>query len=203
MTGETIGEMTAEIRSVNIEKGWRPESGPGENTWGDYVALLHSEISEALEAYRDHRLADATDTRECHLAGAEMCSTHKQHYTHCGSPKPEGVGSELADVLIRLLDMFDVFQIDGMDPALTLDRVAPWSAGHPLPTTFGDHLTRLHYHVSQLWIAPKFEGPIVLSVLGAICQQYSVDLDAEYVRKITYNRTRPFQHGGRTMADPA
>jgi NTP pyrophosphatase (non-canonical NTP hydrolase) len=27
-------------------------------------------------------------------------------------PKPEGVGSELADVLIRLLDMADVFGLD-------------------------------------------------------------------------------------------
>lgn len=124
--GTTIEEMTIEVRMVNIDKGWRSaEGGPGTNTFGDYIALLHSEVSEALEAYRDHRLADATEVKDMSLHPLGIL------------PKPEGVGSELADVLIRLLDMADVF---------------------------------------------------------------GIDLEAEYRRKIAYNRGREFQHGGRTLA---
>ena len=122
--GKTIADMTAEVREINIEHGWRsPEGGPGSNTFGDYIALLHSEASEALEAFRDWRLRDATD--------------HTGDYS-ADTPKPEGVGSELADVLIRLVDMCDVF---------------------------------------------------------------GIDLEAEYARKVAYNRGRAFQHGGRTLAD--
>jgi hypothetical protein len=28
-----------------------------------------------------------------------------------------------------------------------------------------------------------------------------IDLTAEYTRKIAYNRTRPYQHGGRTLSE--
>lgn len=121
----TLAAMTAEIRAINVEKGWRrAEGGPGDNSFGDYIALLHSEASEALEAYRDHRLTDATGRS----AGVFID----------GTSKPEGVGSEFADILIRLLDMADVF---------------------------------------------------------------GIDLAFEYQRKVAYNRARPFQHGGRTVAD--
>lgn len=76
-----LKDMQAEIREVNEANGWYED----ERTVGDDVALLHSEVSEMFEAYRDGGLADQTARYD-------------------GPNKPEGFGSECADVLIRLLD---------------------------------------------------------------------------------------------------
>jgi len=207
---KTIGQMTAETREINVEKGWRPAAGgPGANTFGDYLALLHSEASEMLEAFRDWRLDDATKpTSECRVLAGDLsyCHVHYQPVAKCG--KPQGVGSELADVLIRLLDSGDVFEIPVFDPDSELADVAPM----PIPdrvVTFGDHVTWLHEciaavpHPSQLTSPKTFVRalPHLLRSVVAVAQRYGIDLDAEYERKQAYNRTRPYQHGGRTLAD--
>lgn len=112
-----VKKMTAEVREVNTTNGWFDEDRrPAEG-----LALLHSEVSEWLEAFRDWGLADATKPVE---EGTGKLS------------KPEGVGSEAADVLIRLLDE---------------------------------------------------------------CDRQGIDLAYEYRRKIAFNRTRGYRHGGRGL----
>jgi NTP pyrophosphatase (non-canonical NTP hydrolase) len=191
----TLGQIMAECREVNIAHGWRaPDGGicPGQ-TWGDYIALLHSEIGEALEAYRDHRLADATKP----ICGNEAntgnpCPVH-------GRGKPEGVGSEFADVLIRLVDMADVFgiRLSGYDRLTDLRAHTPDSRLSVV--TFGDHMMWLHREISDAVLSPA-RLALVLRTLDTIARKYGIDLEAEYVRKIAYNRTRVWQHGGRTLA---
>jgi NTP pyrophosphatase (non-canonical NTP hydrolase) len=118
-----LASMQEEVTSWCERKGWK---GPGSApvTFGDTMALLHSEVSEALEAFRDWGTKDATE--EIPLGGKYLGIV----------AKPEGVGSEFADILIRLLDD---------------------------------------------------------------CDRWGVDLAFEFERKMRYNETRAFQHGGRTL----
>jgi NTP pyrophosphatase (non-canonical NTP hydrolase) len=190
--GKSLQDLTDEIREINISKGWRPaEGGPGDNTFGDYLALLHSEVSEALEAYRDHRLADATTTT------VHATPPH-------GRPKPQGVGSELADVLIRLLDMCDVFGIAAFDMDCEIADVAALDAPEWV-RSFGDHLAWLHFRASELVFAQpdsgrtEWKAASLLRVVVTVARFYGINMTAEVERKIAYNRTREFQHGGRSL----
>lgn len=100
----TLQLMAMEVKLVNQEKGWYDDS----RTFGDDIALLHSEVSEMLEAYRDHGTKDATGHPITHIRGHSGCPADMT----CRQHKPEGVGSEAADVLVRLLDTCSRYDID-------------------------------------------------------------------------------------------
>lgn len=201
---QSLADLTATIREINIAKGWRPaDGGPGSNTWGDYVALLHSEASEALEAYWDHRLAEV---RSCWPDSVPL-ATHYRHSPNCMKmPKPEGVGSELADVVIRLLDMADMFGFKPYEMDVELADVVPLTDYAVRRDTFGDSITWLHRRIATFGANQTGDlfytrAAYVLRAVVTIAENYGIDITREVNRKIEYNRTRAFQHGGRTLAD--
>jgi NTP pyrophosphatase (non-canonical NTP hydrolase) len=81
---KSLAEMAEEVYNFEVSKGWQPN----DNRFPESLALLHSEVSEALEAFRE--------------IGLESRSTRKP-YDPLGLPKPDDAASELADVFIRLL----------------------------------------------------------------------------------------------------
>lgn len=92
----------------NIQKAvWRTAEEHGWHKEIDSIpvklVMIHSEVSEALEEYRN-------TPPECEVSPI---------YYNEGSEKPEGFGVELADVVIRVLDLAEMLGMDLTDLILT------------------------------------------------------------------------------------
>ena len=106
MTG--INEVAKQIHENAVAHGWWDE----ERGFPEVLALIHSEVSEALEEYRNGRLPTEV------YAG--------------NNGKPEGIPIELAAVIIRGLDYCGYAGID-IDAAISqkheYNRTRPYRHG--------------------------------------------------------------------------
>jgi NTP pyrophosphatase (non-canonical NTP hydrolase) len=89
---KTIRSWQKDIHQLAIDKGWWRSEPWTERNILEVLCLIHSEISEALEELR---------------SGVEV-----QNYVLADDGKPEGFGVELADAVIRILDLAEYFDID-------------------------------------------------------------------------------------------
>ena len=179
-----LAELQKEAHAIAVAHGWWDK----ERTFGDLIALVHSELSEALEAYRWDGLAWQTAT--------------EQH-------PPEGVQFELADVVIRVADMAEHYNMG-------LVSVFPkWSDGYLMPEApFGEQIAFAHLLLTETYLLFQHGIPLVEDVSAetweeALCncvafiqrmaELYGIDLEAAIEAKMEYNRTRSYRHGGKVL----
>lgn len=96
---KSIPELIEEAHENAIEHGWWEE----ERSFGEQIALMHSELSEALEEHRNDHAPD-----ELYFSGKGYIAPQP---TEC-CKKPEGIPIELADVVIRIFDTCGKYGID-------------------------------------------------------------------------------------------
>ena len=104
----TFNEWAKAIHELAIEKGWWDE--PRE--FGTVVALCHSELSEALEEYRNDRPMLYVEN----VLGSERLTDPAFFRQY---EKPEGIAVELVDCMIRILDYLGKEKVD-VDQVLRL-----------------------------------------------------------------------------------
>lgn len=80
-----INEIAKDIHQNAVEHGWWDNERP----FGEVIALCHSELSEALEAYRN-----------------------SEPFVWLNGEKPDGIAVEMIDCIIRILDYLAHEEID-------------------------------------------------------------------------------------------
>ena len=117
-----INHLAAEIHKNAVAHGWyeHPRSFP------EVIALMHSELSEALEEYRDGKPNEYYRCMKCQSPAGQICSLPESEIPcelgvedDAGEGtcmyrdnKPEGIAIELADCIIRILDTCAEMGID-------------------------------------------------------------------------------------------
>lgn len=169
----TLTELQKEIYSINKANGWH-DKVPSKL---EQHALFHTEITEANNEFIEGRL--------------------ETWYQEDG--KPEGFYTELADVVIRILDYFS---LDGITYNSEQDNKYSWSA------TDGDTFALvLHGEISnateQVRANKQVNEAIILNYvilfIDAFLASNNQSLTDLIAEKIAYNKTRGYRYGGKVI----
>ena len=165
-------EVIKAIHENAVAHGWWEE----ERGFGEIAALIHSELSEALEEYRNAK-----------------------PFIYKTDGKPEGIAVELADTVIRILDYFGkigytVEELSASNPETDDVDETPYQ-------NFGDFVTNCHADVSAAYDDMNGERNLYLCDCCARIERWfrrnGLDLEEVITIKNEYNKSRPYRHGGK------
>lgn len=184
-----LNDLAKEVHQNAVDHGWWEE----ERTFGEIVALCHSELSEALEEFRAGRPMLWHETWR-----------NSNGESFVANDKPEGIAVELADCIIRILDWF------GKEGANVDNALFLVGEVGPIPNTcvpFGALIAELHKLLTMAYISRQdsCDGLVYVHMAGCIgtilrwAKENDVDMEAILALKHSYNKGRPYRHGGKVL----
>lgn len=185
----SLNELAKEAHQIAVEHGWWDP----EPSFGDLVALMHCELSEALKEYADGRPL---------VYFLEANGFVVSDMSERRGEKPEGIAVELGDCIIRILDWagHEGVDMDRVFSAVKADRLK-WDMDKI--SHFGDFISGLHNILSMAYTDEEENQGVyfcmVIDYIQEALKRSGVDLDAIIREKMAYNRTRPYRHGGKVL----
>lgn len=122
-----ISDLMHAANATATEKGWWEKDKP----FSESIALMHSELSEALEEWRKYGLQADRLLYAMHDYGHLGCDFGPATETN----KPEGIAAELADVLIRIFDVsaqHNIPLIEALKVKMAFNKTRPHRHGGKL-----------------------------------------------------------------------
>lgn len=192
---ENIETMKREIHENAVAHGW----WESDRSFGEICALIHSELSEALEEYRSGNPNIYVITPQ----GITPITPEDWN-----GEKPEGIAVELDDAVIRILDYMGK---EGIEYCTEADDVFE---DYPLALIngdFGDFIARCHSDISDAYIRADVEdeyGDLFSKAAAlSVCirrietwfEAKGLDLAEIIAVKHQYNKSRSYRHGGKRI----
>lgn len=187
-------------------KGW--EDDPCDIP--ESVALIVSELSEALEEHRKGKRPDEVYyLRPWGSLVEEVLSPNTDDDGNL--LKPEGIPAEIADTLIRVLHLCErhgwVWE-QFAQRAQVLDAAADEVWGSDLTTDLALMGWAAHMSLNFWLVARNIQGADwghsmafwmarLIWMLEDFAARHGFNLASEVERKMAYNETRPYRHGGK------
>lgn len=211
-----MNKFAAEVHQNAVEHGWWDE----ERSFGEIIALCHSELSEALEEYRAKRpmlyfpcnsgglCVDDRPLENMTCGSRVRKASDPETFCSARSNKPEGIAVELADCIIRILDWYGKEGLDTDDLLLEAGIITMCDLPTPVYGSFGDFIALLHNLLSMAYACWCNASGISASALRlakcireimAWAKENGVDMESILDMKHEYNKGRPYRHGGKAL----
>lgn len=203
-----MNKFAEEVHQNAVEHGWWDEP----RTFGEIVALCHSELSEAMEEFRAKLPMFWQHCQESKApCDREYCGDWSDGVCEINAlgDKPEGIAVELADCIIRILDLIGRWELSADNLMGEAKNIILCDVPARIyDATLGDCIARWHLLLSlaySCWC--RRSGTWDAALRMAMCineilewaEENGVDMEMVLEVKHEYNKGRPYRHGGKAL----
>ena len=183
-----LNELKDRAYKIAKSHGWHDKELSDET----YLMLIITEIAEAVQADRKGIRPDIEGYKEFVEAHDETAITYafKKYIKGC-------VEEELADVVIRCLDLAGLHSIDLSDAMSLIDKLTSVKCKKETDGTFVELMFELVKIISPEDIELNIKVNAVLLCVVELCRAKNIDLWWHVEQKMRYNELRPYRHGGK------